>query len=92
MYSLSHHLYSQQNFDIIWIKILEKILRETGFSNIWQMQTFKSIEWLKKNIKQTLLDQFLQDWNSSVHNSPKAFNNRISKTDFKFEEYFNYFK
>jgi hypothetical protein len=39
--------------------------------------------------KQTLLDQFLQDWNSSIHNSPKAFNYRIFKTDFKFEEYFN---
>jgi hypothetical protein len=43
----------------------------------------------KQSIKQTLLDQFLQDWNSSVHNSPKAFNYRIFKTDFKFEEYFN---
>ena len=69
MYSLSHHLYSQQNFDIKWIKCLEKILNETGFSNIWQTQTFKSTEWLKQSIKQTLLDQFLQDWNSSVHNS-----------------------
>jgi hypothetical protein len=58
-------------------------------SNIWQTQTFKSIEWLKQSIKQTLLDQFLQDWNSSVHNSPKAINYRIFKTDFKFEEYFN---
>ena len=71
MYSLSHHLYSQQNFDIKWIKCLEKILNESGFSNIWQTQTFKSIEWLKQSIKQTLLDQFLQDWNSSVHNSLK---------------------
>ena len=43
----------------------------------------------KTKYKKTLLDQFLQDWNSSVHNSPKAFNNRIFKTDFKFEEYFN---
>ena len=83
MNSLSHHLYSQQNFDIKWIKCLEKILNETGFSHIWQTQTFKSIEWLKQSIKQTLLDQFLQDWNSSVHNSPKAFNYRIFKTDFK---------
>jgi hypothetical protein len=44
---------------------------------------------IKQTIKQTLLDQFLQDWISSVHNSPKAFNYRIFKTDFKFEEYFN---
>ena len=54
----SHHLYSQQNFDIKWINFLEKILNETGFSNIWQTQTYKSIEWLKQSIKQTLLDQF----------------------------------
>ena len=43
----------------------------------------------KAKYKTPLLDQFLQDWNSSVHNSPKAFNYRIFKTDFKFEEYFN---
>jgi hypothetical protein len=42
MHSLSHHLYSQQNFDIKWIKFLKKILNETGFSNIWQTKTFKS--------------------------------------------------
>jgi hypothetical protein len=48
MYSLSHHLYSQQTFDIKWIKCLEKILNDTGFSNIWQTQTFKTIEWLKQ--------------------------------------------
>ena len=53
MYSLSQHLYSQQKFDIKWIKCLEKILNKTGFSNIWQTQTFKSIEWLKQSIKQT---------------------------------------
>ena len=83
MHSLSHHLYSQQNFAIKWITFLKKILNETDFSNIWQTQTFKSIEWLKQSIKQTLLDQFLQDWNSSVHNSPKASNYRIFKTEFK---------
>jgi hypothetical protein len=42
MHSLSHHLHSQQNFDIKCIKFLEKTLSETGFSNIWQTQTFKS--------------------------------------------------
>jgi hypothetical protein len=32
---------------------------------------------------------FAQKEITSVHNSPKAFNYRIFKTDFKFEEYFN---
>ena len=36
MYSLSHLLYSQQNIDIKWVTFLEKILNETGFSDIWQ--------------------------------------------------------
>jgi hypothetical protein len=40
-------------------------------------------------ILMSISTEFLQDWNSSVHNSPKAFNYRIFKTDFKFEEYFN---
>jgi hypothetical protein len=48
-------------------KILEKILNETGFSNILQTQTFKITKWLKQSIKQTLLDQFLQDWNLLLH-------------------------
>ena len=70
-------------------KIRKKILNETGFSNISQTQTFETIEWLKQSIKQRLLDQFLQEWNSPVHNSQKAFNYRIIEFDFKFEENFN---
>ena len=58
-------------------------------ANILLLSTPEGTVLLKQSIKQTLLDQFLQDWNSSVHNSPKAFNYRIFKTDFKFEEYFN---
>ena len=58
-------------------------------ANIILLSTPEGTVLLKQSIKQTLLDQFLQDWNSSVHNSPKAFNYRIFKTDFKFEEYFN---
>ena len=37
---------------------MDKILNETGFSNIWQTQTFKSIEWLKQSIKQTCQTSF----------------------------------
>ena len=43
MNSLSHHLYSQQNFDIKWIKyIFRKILNETGFSNTRYMANANS--------------------------------------------------
>ena len=61
-----------------------KILIETGFSNRWQTQTFKIIEWLKQSI-----DQFLQDWNSSVRNYPKSIQSYNFQNLFKFEEYLN---
>jgi len=38
-----------------------------------------NIDYLKRVIKQRLEDQSLQNWNSLVHNSPKAIN---YKTDF----------
>jgi hypothetical protein len=36
------------------------------------MEHFNNIEYLKCVIKQRLEDQFLQNWNSLVQNSPKA--------------------
>jgi hypothetical protein len=84
-----HTICIRNKISILNGKNVGKNIKLNWFSNIWQTQTFKSIEWLKQSIKQTLSDQFLQDWNSSVHNSPKASNNRIFKTEFKFEEYFN---
>jgi hypothetical protein len=44
---------------------------------------------LKCVIKRRLEDQFLQNWNSLVHISPKAINYKTFKTEFKYEEYLN---
>ena len=40
-------------------------------------------------VKQRLLDQFVQNWQTSLSDSSKALNYRIFKTKFEFEEYFN---
>ena len=40
-------------------------------------------------MKQRLLDQFVQNWQTSLSDSSKALNYRIFKTKFEFEEYFN---
>ena len=44
---------------------------------------------MKGAIKQRLEDQFLQNWNSLVHNSPKAINHGTFKTELKYEKYLN---
>jgi hypothetical protein len=36
-----------------------------------------------------LIDQFVQNWQTSLSDSSKALNYRIFKTKFEFEEYFN---
>jgi hypothetical protein len=40
-------------------------------------------------VKQRLLDQFVQNWQTSLSDSSKALNYKIFKTKFEFEEYFN---
>ena len=52
---------------------------------------FDNVDYLKCVIKQLLEDQFLQNWNSLVQNSPKAINYKTFKTEFKYEE-FKYFR
>ena len=64
-------------------------INECGFPNIWETELFDNVDYLKCVIKQRLEDQFLQNWNSLVQNSPKAINYKTIKTEFKYEEYLN---
>ena len=58
-------------------------------SNIWLHQMFASDKWLKLKVKQTLSDQFTQEWRSKLQNSPKALNYRLYKEKLEFEPYLN---
>lgn len=59
------------------------IFDECGMSNVFASQYFPNINWLVKSIKQRMLDEFLQNWQSSCNNSTKAFNYRLI-VDFDF--------
>ena len=72
-----------------WILFVKQIFNECGFPNIWETELFDNVDYLKCVIKQRLGDQFLQNWNSLVQNSPKAINYKTFKTEFKYEEYLN---
>jgi len=41
-------------------------------SNIWHAQTFPNVNWLKFACKETLSDQYIQEWEQSVENSSKS--------------------
>ena len=89
LYRLCRQLNENHNLQFSWILFVKQLFNECGFSNIWETEHFNNIEYLKCVIKQRLEDQFLQNWNSLVQNSPKTINNKNFKTEFKYEEYLN---
>ena len=82
-------LNENHNMQFSWILFVKQIFNECGFPNIWETELFDNVDYLKCVIKQRLEDQFLQNWNSLVQNSPKAINYKTFKTEFKYEEYLN---
>ena len=87
LYRLCRQLNENHNMQFSWILFVKQIFNECGFSNIWETELFDNVDYLKCVIKQRLEDQFLQNWNSLVQNSPKAINYKTFKTEFKYEEY-----
>ena len=77
------------NMQFSWILFVKQIFNECGFSHICETELFNNIDYLKCVITQRLEDQSLKNWNSLVHNSPKAINYKNVKTEFKYEEYLN---
>jgi hypothetical protein len=55
-----------------WINHIHKILNNSGMSYIWTLQNCISEKWLKLVIKNNLIDQFKQIWNSSIETSSKG--------------------
>jgi hypothetical protein len=74
LYKLCRQLNENHNMQFNWILFVKQIFNECGFSNIWETKLFDNVEYLKCVIKQRLEDQFLQNWNSLVQNSPKVIN------------------
>ena len=89
LYSIAHSKFVNNNYDIPWIKSIRNIFNECGLPYMFQLRNIPFKNWVKSNIKQKLIDQFIQTWNDDIQTSPKCLNYRIFKTDICFEEYFN---
>ena len=89
-YKFLHGFFCNGNISAPWVKFVKDILDKCGLSNVW---TFQSVnfnnEWVIAYVKLRLRDNFLQEWNSNLENSPKALNYRLYKQIFQFENYFN---
>ena len=60
------------NFKSKWLTFVRQIIEETGKLDAWQNQTSLQNTTLKHEIKQVLIDQNLQHWQSILDQSTKA--------------------
>ena len=84
-YKLLYTLSIEENIHLVWIEYLKELCDETGNSSIWINQDIPNSNWLISGIKLRLHDQFKQCWYSLIENTQKAFNYRIFKENFEFE-------
>ena len=70
-----------------WFLFIEKILQDVGLIYIWLSDVLTNINWLCREVQNRLQMQYIQEWKSVVHNSPKCINYRTFKTEFKMEFY-----
>ena len=88
---LSYKIYSfmlNSGTNYKWIAKIKNILDSTGLTNIW-LQQFNG--YVPNNIhllvKQTLIDQYIQNWNELRNRSHKGKMYLAFKTNFQFEPY-----
>ena len=54
------------NFNSNWINYIKDILNSCGMTDIWLNQNNITCKNIKKLVKQSLLDQYLQKWHVST--------------------------
>ncbi len=89
MYQILHNLFIQNKYASSWLVFVKSILDECG--HIWySYQTLSlncKLEWLKRAVRRTLVDQFIQQWTEEMRRSSKCDVYREFKTELKFESY-----
>jgi hypothetical protein len=83
LYKLCIALSNIEGKNFIWLSSVKGILNECGLAYIWNTQTFQNTEWLKLNIKQTLIYQFIQLWSSLIQILQKLLTIGSSKNNSK---------
>ena len=75
-------------FQFKWINCIQNILQNCGLNFIWLSQRVENKKWLLSVVKQTLKDQFQQNWIANCNASSKGlFYNLFTNYHFSFRKY-----
>jgi hypothetical protein len=83
------HLHSIDRFTSPWLFHVQKIIQGCGLHVWWLSQTAVNPKYLSSLVRQTLKDQFMQDWLARVENDDAFHSYKEFKTIFEFEKYLN---
>ena len=88
MYTFLYKLNEENVYTSPWISCVKTILGDCDFPAIWGSQVINcGKECFKQQIKQTLFDQFRQQWAAEINQSSKYLNYGMLKSNFKIEHY-----
>ena len=66
------NLCNEGNHEFLFVRHIEKIFDSLGLSFIFRNQMPVNEKWIKGNVKQILVDQFVQNWKSQIVNSSRG--------------------
>ena len=90
IYRLLFNLYNEGNQKLLFVRHVENIFDSIGLSFIFSNQMPVNVKWIKVNIKQTLVDQFVQNLRSQMANSSRGNFYSIFKQEFCLEHYLSH--
>lgn len=76
------------NSNFKWISKIKEILNSVGRPDMWENQFHLNQTNIHKQVKQTLIDQFKQQWHEQLQESNKGRIYNSFKEQFEFEPYF----
>ena len=85
-----NHLFTMYNSNIFkskWIDYIKSILVECNLNNVWTSQDFRSVNWLKLTVFNSLKTKFTERWSTELQNMTSCDLYAQFKTIFKFEKY-----
>jgi hypothetical protein len=88
MYIIIHGLQEQRKLKSKWLSYIKNSISQIGFGYIWENQKIFNRKWFPLAFKQSINDQYLQNWNQISYTSTSSTNYRIFKTEFKQNKYY----
>lgn len=86
-YKIYQYMLKQPEKDFKWLRHIKTILESSGRADVWLLQPALNTPNLGNSIKQILIDQYYQEWNTQLQSSNKGRTYAVYKETHSIEKY-----